>query len=394
MWLAYGEPPNLIMKANVLGPDGKPLLTDGFFLRYCMPAALVSYFVVAFSLRRRFRGTKVDIKKLDVLDAHAATVRFLQAQRHGEVPTRLEFVEEHAEELEGKFEAVLERIRHGEVMGEALVRENVSPQTRQKLLGKFVAEDLALPLDNRYVLMVLGDPEAADEADTKVNEAIDRLKPRRLLAQKIGACALIPFIGLLVLHAVNHHVPLFLASFAGFIVAFTGIANIPRIRSLALREARHEYAEYYFLFPLFLSITLLATIGFFDQLQILIRDGVEQTGASLIAWYQFLGCTFLSAILDNNVVADFASRALLNMQLGLTHLFSMAQIAGYAAGGCWTHIGSAQAVVAYAYIRRTIDGDYTPFQWIKEMTPLVVGIIMVLTLVIFAHGYLLTISPE
>ena len=126
-------------------------------------------------------------------------------------------------------------------------------------------DELARPLDNRYVLMVLGDAEAADRADTAVNEAIDALKPRRLLAQKIGALALIPFIGLLVTHAINHHVPLFFSSCAGFVVAFLGIASIPRIRKLALREARHEYAEYYFLFPLFLSISLLANIGFFDQ---------------------------------------------------------------------------------------------------------------------------------
>jgi hypothetical protein len=34
-------------------------------------------------------------------------------------------------------------------------------------------------------------------------------------------------------------------------------------KPLALRDARHEYAEYYFLFPLFFSITLLTNAGFF-----------------------------------------------------------------------------------------------------------------------------------
>ena len=111
----------------------------------------------------------------------------------------------------------------------------------------------------------------------------------------------------------------------------------------------------------------------------------------MVAWAQFTACTILSAILDNNVVADFASRALLNMELGLTHLFSMAQIAGYAVGGCWTHIGSAQAVVAYAFIHRNIDEDYTPFQWIKEMTPLVLCLFVVLTIVVFAQGALLRV---
>ena len=99
-------------------------------------------------------------------------------------------------------------------------------------------------------------------------------------------------------------------------------------------------AEYYFLFPLFFSITLLTKAGFFDSLQSLIQLGIETLGHGHVAFAQFLGCTFLSAILDNNVVADFASRALHGLDISILHLFAMAQIAGYALGGCWTHIGS------------------------------------------------------
>jgi Na+/H+ antiporter NhaD/arsenite permease-like protein len=390
MWLAYGEPPNLIMKANVKDLEtGKTLLTDGFFLRYCLPSAVACYLVVAFNLRRKLKGTRVELNRMDVLDEHAASVRFLQAQRHGEVLTPIEFIENHEKDLGERMHPVVARIRKGEPMGEALVHENVPAKTRRMLLGKFVAEDLAEPLDNRYVLMVKGDQMGADKVDTAVNEAIDKLKPRRLLAQKIGALALVPFVGLLVAHAINHDIPLFFASFAGFIVAFLGIVSLPKIRKLALHEARHEYAEYFFLFPLFLSITLLANIGFFDQLQVLIRDGAAKAGPAIVALIQFYGCTVLSAMLDNNVVADFASRALLNLDIGLTHLFSMAQIAGYAAGGCWTHIGSAQAVVAYAFILRDVDETYTPFQWIKEMTPLVLEIVVVLSVVIYVESLLL-----
>ncbi|WP_410969791.1 hypothetical protein, partial [Salmonella sp. SAL4450] len=77
------------------------------------------------------------------------------------------------------------------------------------------------------------------------------------------------------------------------------------------------------------------------------------------AYTQFLGSTFLSAILDNNVVADFASRGLHGLGLDALQLFAMAQIAGYALGGCWTHIGCAQSVVAYAFILRDVDDRYT-----------------------------------
>ena len=45
-------------------------------------------------------------------------------------------------------------------------------------------------------------------------------------------------------------------------------------------------------------------------------------------------CTFLSAILDNNIVADFASHGLHNLETATLHLFATAQIAGYALGGC------------------------------------------------------------
>jgi Na+/H+ antiporter NhaD/arsenite permease-like protein len=71
------------------------------------------------------------------------------------------------------------------------------------------------------------------------------------------------------------------------------------------------------------------------------------------------------------------------------HLFAMSQIAGYALGGCWTHIGSAQSVVAFAFIRREVDEHYTPVQWIKEMTPVILKISALLTAIIYAESALL-----
>ena len=85
VWLAYGEPPNLIMKANLY-----PHLGNAFFLLYCGPAAVASYLVIAWQLRAGCAGTSVDLVELDVIDANAADVRFLQATRHGEVLTPVE----------------------------------------------------------------------------------------------------------------------------------------------------------------------------------------------------------------------------------------------------------------------------------------------------------------
>jgi hypothetical protein len=161
------------------------------------------------------------------------------------------------------------------------------------------------------------------------------------------------------------------------------------MRALALQEAHQEYAEYYFLFPLFVSITLLTTAGFFEGMQGLIRDGVGTVGQSHVAVAQFLGSTVLSAILDNNVVADFASRGISGFDTKALHLFAMAQIAGYALGGCWTHIGCAQSVVAFAFIQRDLDGHYTPWQWVKEMTPVIVKILVVMAAIIYAESAIL-----
>ncbi len=384
IWLAYGEPPNLIMKANL-----HPHLDNAFFLRYCAPAAILSYLVIAWKLRRKLGRQKVVLEHLDVLDANADTVRFLQAERHGEVLTPVEMAEDHAAELGGHADAVIARLRKGEPFGEAMVHENVPVATRQKLLGHFVSEELADALDRRYVLLAAGDERGADQADVAVDETIARLKPRRVLAQQIGALALVPFVGMLIVHGIHHDVPLFLSSFAGFAVALLGIVNLPKMRALALCEARHEYAEYYFLFPLFLSITLLTKAGFFDVMQDLIHAGIERLGHAPVAFAQFVGCTVLSSILDNNVVADFASRALHGLEIGVLHLFSMAQIAGYALGGCWTHIGSAQSVVAFAFIKRDVDEQYTPVRWIKEMTPVILEILVLLLVVIYIESLLL-----
>ncbi|HEX2229312.1 MAG TPA: SLC13 family permease, partial [Candidatus Binatia bacterium] len=384
IWLAYGEPPNLIMKSNL-----HPYLDDAFFLRYCAPAAVAAYLVIAWKLRGKLKGQKITLEKMDVIDANAADVRFLQATRHGEVLTPMELIEEHEAEIGERSGAVQERLRKGESLGIALVHEQVSESLRIRLLGHFVSEELAPSLDRHYALGAAGDDRGALEAQQSVDETLRVLARRRRLAQKFGAFALVPFIAMLVWHGANHNVPLFLASFAGFLVAFAGIAAIPRMRSLALREARHEFAEYYFLLPLFLSITLLTQAGFFDRVQTLIHQGVAAIGYAHVAYAQFLGCTLLSAILDNNVVADFASRALLGLELSLLHLFALAQIAGYAVGGCWTHIGSAQSVVAFAFIRRDVDERYTPVQWIKEMTPMILAMSLVITVIIYIEAALL-----
>lgn len=384
MWLAYGEPPNLIMKANL-----HPVLDDAFFLRYCLPAALASWVVVAWNISRRLKGRRVDLKKLDVLDHHVADVRFLQAARHGEVLTPLEFADKNREALGGKHGAVVKRLLNGVPLGEAMVDEDVPKGTRLTLLGHYVAENLAETLDDYYVhVFGRNDGKAKDSAST-LEKALESQRKKRLAAQRTAALAFVPFIGLLIAHAINHEVPLFLSSLAGFLAALVAVWPYVRTRALALREAAHEYHEYLFLFPLFLSITVLQKSGVFSVVADLLRVGIERLGESHMAFAQLVACTGLSALLDNNVVADFAGRALKGLETGTIHLFAMAQIAGYALGGCWTHIGSAQSVVAYSFIRKELDGRFTPFAWIKAMTVLVLEIGVLMVALVYVEGWLL-----
>ena len=383
VWLAYGEPPNLIMKANL-----DPHLGGMFFIRYCGPVAIVTYLVVARHLGRQLTGKRINLDTMDVLDANAEDVRFLQASRHGEVLTPVELVEAHAAHLQGKAPQIIEKLQHGTSLGRASVEAGLPWEIRELLLGHYVTEELAASLDRHYVLDAMGDDEGAMIAEQWVDDTLAASAHARRRAQLVGALALVPFIALLVLHGVNHDVPLFLASFAGFGVSLFGIVRIPKMRALAMHEGRHEYAEYYFLFPLFLSITLLTQAGFFDQMAWLIHDGVARLGHGPVAWAQFTGATVLSAILDNNIVADFASRAIGRFDVEMLHLFAMAQIAGYALGGCWTHIGSAQSVVAYSFIQRDVDAAFTPVQWIKQMTPIVLEMFALITVVIAIESWL------
>jgi Na+/H+ antiporter NhaD/arsenite permease-like protein len=383
-WLAYGEPPNLIMKANLY-----PHLGNAFFFVYCAPAAFVSYLVVARQLRKRLRNEHVYMELLDVVEANAQDVRFLQAMRHGEVFTPIEFVESQEAELGMRAPGILKWLHQGESLGLALFREEVPAHTRRRLFGHFVSEELAEPLDRHYQLAFARDEEGAQNAEQAIKKALTSLAGLRRRAQMVGAISLVPFMALLIWHGLEPRLPLFIAPAAGFIFALLGIARIPKMRALAFHEAYAEYAEYYFLFPLFLSITLLTKAGFFDHIQSLIQAGLRSIGQAHLAFVQFLGCTFLSAVLDNNIVADFASRGLHGLNPAVLHLFAMAQIIGYALGGCWTHIGCAQSVVAFAFIRRDVDESYTPLQWIRDITPTILQISIALIALIYVESALL-----
>jgi Na+/H+ antiporter NhaD/arsenite permease-like protein len=381
VYLSYGEPPNLIMRANLY-----PHLNNLYFLEYCGLPAAVSLIAVVVSLRARLRGLRVDLDRLDILDAHTDVVRFVQAQAHGDIVTPHELVEDLEPWLR---EATSRLLLAGKPFGAALVLADVPEARRLALLGRFVRSDLAAPIDQFYVHAARGETQEADKARDQLLSLFEPMIRRQTVAQRVALAGLASFVALLVLRAVHVRYPLFFASFAAFGVAFFGIAGVPSLRSLAWRDARREFGEYLFLLPLFLSIALMKDAGLFDDAQVLLGRGIASAGETPVALAQFAGCTGLSAILDNNIVADIASRALPPVAAGVLRLFATAQILGYALGGCLTFLGSAQSIIAYAFITRTIDRRYTPGDWTRDMAPLGLTIFVLLGAIVAVEGLLL-----
>lgn len=382
MWLAYGEPPNLIMKSNLALPDS-------FFLKYAMPMAVISFLIVAKFIYRWLRGLAIPLDELDILETNIADVRFLQASRKGETPEMEEMLKEYTGRFGDKAARVEALYHEGHHPISAMIRAEVDRETVEAFVADYLGEEFMAPVLSYYRhRQKHGTPAEREQEMIEagvIENLLETTRLQRHAAQTWGKLAFLPFVGLLFWHARNHDVPLFLSAFAGFAVAVMGVLPHARMRKLAFHEAAHEYKEYLFLFPLFLSITMLTAVGFFDQLRSAIEQGVDALGHGHVAVIQFVGTGLLSAILDNNVVADFASRAI----AGMSHmfLFAAAQIAGYAAGGSLTHIGSAQSVVAFAYILRYVDPNFTPLGWIQAMWKIVAAISIVFIAMLYGMAF-------
>lgn len=378
MWLAYGEPPNLIMKSN-LG------LNDSFFLTYSMPMAVVTFIIAATFMFLQLKGKKIALHSLDVLEQNIADIRFMQATRHGEVIEIDEMLQAYKARFGSKAAQVDALYQEGHHPISSMIRAGVDEKTVNRFIKEYLGAEFVEPVSAYYHdRMRRGEPGEIEQESIEaatIERLLGDVKIQRQASQTWGKLAFVPFIGLLIWHAKDHSVPLFISSFVGFGFALLGILAHTKMRKLALHEASHEYQEYLFLFPLFLSITMLTAVNFFDQLKDAIENGVVVFGAAHVAVMQYFGSGILSAILDNNVVADFASRAIKGMPD--MFLFAAAQVAGYATGGSLTHIGSAQSVVAFAYILRYVDPKFTPLAWIKAMWKMVVSITVALTVMLY-----------
>ena len=159
---------------------------------------------------------------MDVIDANAEDVRFLQAMRHGKVATSLELVEDYENELGDNADVVRERLREGESLGIALLHAGVPECAAQETARSFCQRRVSRNIGSPLCARCRRRPSWRARSRKSVDESLLAGRQRQV-AQKFGALALVPFIGMLIWHGIDHTVPLFLASFAGFGVALLGI---------------------------------------------------------------------------------------------------------------------------------------------------------------------------
>ena len=184
--------------------------------------------------------------------------------------------------------------------------------------------------------------------------------------------------------------PLFLASFAGFFAAWPAISSIPKMRSLAVREARQEYGEYYFLFPLFLSISLLTTAGFFEGMSgCFIR--VSELSERPMWRSRSSSDRPFSPPSSITTSSPTSPRALLGFDVKTLHLLR------------WRRSPATPSVVAgrtsaarnQSWPMHSSSATWTrhfrPVQWIREMTPVIIKILVVMAAIIYSESAILNL---
>jgi len=151
MWLAYGEPPNLIMKSN-LG------LTNAFFLVYTMPMAVITLILVLLALYCRIKERTIPMKELDILEDHIADVRFDQVLRTGEMIEEDEKLTSYNEALGEKKDAVWDLYKKGHQPIEAMMMAEVPEETVKRFIERLMGASWRDSLYTYYLSRVQGNP--------------------------------------------------------------------------------------------------------------------------------------------------------------------------------------------------------------------------------------------
>ena len=234
VWLAYGEPPNLIMKANSTRTWATPS-----FCAIARPPPSPAISSIAWQLARTARGQRINLDNMDVIDANAEDVRFLQATRHGEVLTPVELVEGTRPISSDRRRAVIERLRTANRSARRWSTKTCPEIDAQAAARPFRQRGTGRPSIDHYVLDAAGEHEDALEAEQAVDDVLAAIGAASGGARRRSArLALVPFIA----HARSSTASTttcrcFWRRSPVSRVALLGIARIPKMRALALREA-------------------------------------------------------------------------------------------------------------------------------------------------------------
>ena len=306
VWLAYGEPPNLIMKANLY-----PQLGNAFFLRYCAPAAIASYLrrrlgaarqASGPARRSREHGRHRRERRRRAVSAGVAPRRSHDASRIDRRPRTGSWTAARRRSSSG--------CARGESLGLAMIRADVPSRRVALLLGHFVSEELADGLDRHYVLDNAGQLRGGVLRPNWPSTPCSRRwrnsgGGRRRSAPSRWCRSSVCWSSTVSITTCR----CFWRRSPGFLAALPAIAGIPKMRALAHPRGAAGIRG------ILLSVSAVP-VDYAADARGLLRlharphsaTASTRSGTRTVAFAQFLGSTFLSAILDNNVVADFASR--------------------------------------------------------------------------------------
>ena len=166
---------------------------------------------------------------MDVIDANAEDVRFLQATRHGEVMTPVELVEDTRRDLEGRADA-----GHRAAAQRRVARSRAGPRrcARSERAGCCSGTTSATNSPTVSTATICTTPAGRYEqafmrragrrrsaGDDGARSAGARRRSARSRSCRSSRCSIV--------HGVYNEVPLFLASFAGFVAALPAIVAHP-----------------------------------------------------------------------------------------------------------------------------------------------------------------------
>ena len=192
----------------------------------------------------------------------------------------------------------------------------------------------------------------------------------RRRAQKMGAFALAPFVVLLIVHGVNHDVPLFLASFAGSLAALPGIvAHSADARAGAARSAARVRRV---LLPVpavpvdhAADATAASSSHAAADPAAASRRSAMRTSPSRSSSAR--RSSRPSSTTTSSPTSPRAACTASTSTCSTSSRWRRSPATRSAAAGRTSAAPSRWSPIAF--IQRDVDEHYTPVQWIKEMTP-------------------------